>query len=144
MKLAGKVIKNLGRGKSLGFPTANLDVRTEMDEGVYLGLVTKIEKGPLPLFSRKLGPRKNLIPNIKALPALVFIGSAKTFHEKERKVEVHILDFIYDIYEKEMEVEIVKKIRDNQKFDSVEELIEQMKKDELVARQFFGSYNQSN
>ncbi len=144
MKFRGKVMKHLGRGKQLGFPTANLDVATDAEEGVYVGLVTHIENGLPPLFKRKLWPRKEIMPAQKALPALIFIGGAKTFGETDRKVEVYILDFTYDVYGKELEVELIKKIRDNEKFESQEDLIEQMKQDELVARQFFSSYNPSN
>ncbi|MBI2607815.1 MAG: riboflavin kinase [Candidatus Doudnabacteria bacterium] len=142
--ISGKVKKHLGRGKQLGFPTANLDAETHAEEGVYVGLVTHIENGLPPLFVRKLWPRKAIMPEQKYLPALIFIGSAKTFDEQERKVEVYILDFTYDIYGKELGVELIKKIRENEKFDSADELIEQMKQDELFARQFFSSYNPSN
>lgn len=73
------------------------------------------------------------------LPALVFIGAAETFGEKDRKAEIYILDFDEDIYGQEVEVEIIKKIRENQKFDSKEALVEQMKEDERLAREYFAN-----
>lgn len=140
-KLYGKVIKHLGRGRRLGYPTANLDTETDLPEGIYLGLVKKISGGQLPpLFLRKLLPHAKFFKNT-GLPALVFIGKAETFGEDKELAEVHILDFSHDIYDVMLEVEVIKKIRDNQKFSSQEELVDQMKQDELVARQFFASYN---
>lgn len=145
VKLSGKVKKHLGRGRRLGYPTANLDVETDLDEGVYVGLVKKISGGKLPpLFLRKLLPHSKLFSAKIGLPALIFIGPAKTFNETKKLVEVHILDFSHEIYDANLEAKVIKKIRDNEKFLSEEDLIEQMREDELVARQFFASYNQSN
>lgn len=142
VKLSGKVIRHLGRGKKLGYPTANLDCITDFDEGIYLGLVKKIEGGVLPpLFLRKLLPHASLFSTGMGLPALVFIGKAETFGEQQELVEVHILDFSQEIYGCLMEVEVIKRIRDSQKFLTEEDLVEQMKQDELVARQFFAGYN---
>ena len=119
MKLRGKVIKGAGRGKALGFPTANLDVMTDLEEGIYAGYTTCLQ----------LSPRQG-----RGLLSLIFIGAAETFGESEKKVEVYILDFSGDLYSRELEVEIVKKLRDNQKFDSAEALTSQMRRDELEAR----------
>ncbi len=127
MKFTGKVIRGAGRGKALGFPTANLDVKTDLEEGIYAANVITIFSSPLAgEDARRAGEGK--------LPSLVFIGAAKTFGESERKVEVYILDFSGDLYGRELEVEIVKKLRDNQKFDSAEALAFQMKQDEQEAR----------
>ncbi len=114
MKVSGIVKRHLGRGRKLGFPTANLEVETKLEDGIYLATV---------------GPTE--------LPALVFLGAAKTFGDTERKVEVYILDFDEDIYGEQIEVEILNKLRDNRKFRSEEELIKQMGEDEKQARQFF-------
>jgi riboflavin kinase/FMN adenylyltransferase len=114
MKFSGVVKKNLGRGTELGFPTANMDAPKEIDEGIYVGQAN--EK-----------------------PALIFIGAAETFDETDRKAEVYILDFSGDLYGQILEIELLKKIRGNQKFDSKEELIAQMMQDEKQAREFFGS-----
>ena len=50
---------------------------------------------------------------------------------------MYILDFNEDIYDEQVEVEVLKKLRDSVKFESAEKLIEQMKQDELEARKFF-------
>ena len=123
MKFTGVVKKNLGRGAKLGFPTANIDAPKETSDGIYAAIT-----------------HCNTVPYY----SVVFIGAAETFNEPDRKAEVYLLDFSANIYGKEIEVEIIKKIRDNQKFDSEQELVEQMKKDEQVARDFFKDYNYVN
>ena len=116
MKISGTVQKHKGRGKKLGFPTANIQIDEKIEDGIYISTV---------------GPAQ--------LPGLVFIGAAETFGERKRWAEVHILDFDADIYGQIIEVELIKKIRENRKFDSQKELVLQMKNDEAVARNFFGA-----
>lgn len=114
--LRGKVRKHNQRGRKLGFPTANINLRKNIPEGIYISQ-TKIKD--------------------KKYPSLTFIGSAKTFNEKSFHAETYILDFNHNIYDRWISVELVKKIRDNKKFDFPNELIEQMKKDEQIARGYF-------
>lgn len=116
MKFSGIVKKHLGRGKKLGFPTANIEASEGFEDGIYFGLAIK-------------------------KPALIFIGASETFDEHERKAEIYILDFAGDLYDQKIEIEIIKKLRENKKFDSQEALIEQMKKDESEARAFFRLQN---
>ncbi|HSD99034.1 MAG TPA: riboflavin kinase [Patescibacteria group bacterium] len=118
----GKVVKGKSRGKDLGFPTANIAVHQKIEEGIYLG------------------KSQTSKPKSQDLPSLIFIGSAKTFGEKDYKAEVYILDFKGDLYGKYITVHVLKKIRDNKKFDSQEELIEQMEKDLEVAKKFFAPW----
>ena len=114
MKFKGTVKKHLGRGTTLGFPTANIDPPDELDDGVYVG--TALGK-----------------------PALIFIGSNPTFNESFRRAEVYIMDYQGDLYDQEIEVETLDRIRDVLKFNSSEDLIEQMKKDEQIGRAYFDS-----
>lgn len=123
-KISGVVQRHLGRGKKLGFPTANLETSGEIEDGIYLGLVS--------LFMGGRGEGEG------ELPALVFVGEAKTFGETKRWLEVHVLDFEGELYGKKIEVELIKKIRGNKKFKSKQALIEQMKLDEKNARLYFG------
>ncbi|MDO8638977.1 MAG: riboflavin kinase, partial [Candidatus Daviesbacteria bacterium] len=104
------------RGKQLGFPTANVNLTKNIPEGIYISK-TKIKK------------------NIYF--SLTFIGTAKTFNEKKFLAETYILDFDRNIYGKWISVELIKKIRNNQKFNSAEDLVKQMKQDEQEARQYF-------
>lgn len=113
----GKVRKANLRGKKLGFPTANINLTKDIPEGIYISK-TKIE---------------NVL-----YPSLTFIGKVKTFNEKKFLAEVFILDFNKDIYGKWISVNLIKKIRNNQRFAAAEALAEQMKKDETEARKYFG------
>ncbi len=115
-KFWGKVRTHNKRGKSLGFPTANVNLFKKIPEGIYISK-TRIGK--------------------TLHPSLTFIGIAKTFNEKKFHAETYILDFNQDIYGKWISVNLIKKIRDNKKFSSAKELIKQMKKDEQEARKFF-------
>lgn len=114
MKFWGKVRTHNKRGKKLGFPTANIDLSKNIPEGIYISKTR---------FSGK------------EYKSLTFIGIAKTFGEKKFHSETYILDFKQDIYDKWISVNLLKKIRNNQKFESAKELVEQMKKDEKIARE---------
>lgn len=112
----GKVRKDKQRGKSLGFPTANLNLHRNIPEGIYISK-TKVQK--------------------KIYPSITFAGKVKTFNEQEYKSETFILDFDRNIYNHWISVSLLKKIRSNKKFNSEKELIKQMKKDEEETRNFF-------
>lgn len=103
-----KVISGKQRGRRLGFPTANLD-RTDIDmpHGVYKAKV-------------KAGRKK--------YQALLHFGYKKTFDE-EASMELYIKDFKGKLYEKEVKVDINKKIRSIKKFDDKKELKKQINKD---------------
>lgn len=119
MIFRGIVNKYSGRGRDLGYPTANIDVPADAEEGVFFGYTT-------------------ILPERSRRPSLIFIGVPETFGGTTKRLETHILDFSGDLYGKEIELQILKKLRDNQKFESAEALIEQMKIDELAARKYFG------
>ena len=114
MRISGIVKRHLGRGRKLGFPTANIEINGKVKDGIYVGTV---------------GPTE--------LPALVFVGAAETFGEKRRWAEVYILDFDEDIYGQKIEAKLIKKIRGNKKFGSQAELVKQMNEDEKMARRYF-------
>jgi riboflavin kinase / FMN adenylyltransferase len=124
MRFKGMVKKFTGRGRDLGFPTANIEINDlDLEDGLYLAKAW-------------IGKEEH--------KALAFIGMNKTFNETDRRAEIYILDFNEYIYSHELEVETIKKIRDVIKFETPEKLIEQMKKDELIAREFFSKYNKIN
>lgn len=116
-KFWGKVRKANLRGKMLGFPTANVNLAKKIPEGIY---VSKTKVGNL------------------SYPSLTFIGTAKTFNENKFHAETYILDFRGDLYNKWISIKILKKLRENKKFNSVDNLVKQMKKDEQQAREYFG------
>lgn len=109
MFFKGKVVKGKAVGRVLGFPTANILLYKKVPIGIYISKVKF----------------KNL-----TYPALSYIGN-------EEILETYILDFNLNLYEKEIEVNLLKKIREVQKFDKDEDLIKAMKKDLKEARNFF-------
>lgn len=115
-KFWGKVRKVKQRGRKLGFPTANVNLNKNIPEGIYISKI-KLEN--------------------KIYNALTFIGKSKTYDEEKFQSETFILDFNKNIYGKFISINLIKKIRENKKFNSEKELIEQIKKDEEKARKYF-------
>jgi riboflavin kinase/FMN adenylyltransferase len=113
--ISGTVVKGAERGRTLGFPTANLaDVPVELPgNGVYA---------------------VRAIVNGTAWPAAANIGPNPTFGENARKVEVHLIGFTGDLYGTRLKVEFVKKLRDTRPFAGIAELTEQLKQDIVAAR----------
>jgi riboflavin kinase/FMN adenylyltransferase len=120
VSISGVVVKGSERGKSLGFPTANIDYEADIlpPKGVYV--------------VRALLGRKKY-------PAIANIGTRPSFEKQISKLylEVHILDFSKNIYGKRLEVEFLKKVRNEKKFTSPQQLIQQIQKDESFAREYF-------
>lgn len=117
IKISGTVKSHSKRGRKLGFPTANIDILQGIADGIYVG------------FCHYDGV---------ANPSLIFIGAPVTFDDPRRRAEVYLLDFDDDLYGEEVEVELVKKLRDNIKFNSEQELVAKMQEDEKEAREYFG------
>lgn len=115
-KFWGKVRKGQKRGKKLGFPTANINLSQVIPEGIYISKA-KVDK--------------------KIYPSITFIGIARTFNATKYLSETYILDFNQDLYNKLLSIVLLQKIRENQKFNSVEALIETMKEDEQKTRRYF-------
>ncbi len=106
--LEAQVIWGSGRGRKLGFPTANLDIPDlDISYGVYL-------------VRAYIGDRE--------YQALLHFGYRETFQE-EVSAEVFIKDFNQDIYKKKIKIEIISKIREIKKFKNSNELKRQIKKD---------------
>ena len=113
----GKVMKGRQLGRKIEFPTANLEI----------------------LPNRKLIPANgvyavNVIVENAIYNGMMNIGFRPTVSdEKLRTIEVHIFDFDNDIYEKEIKVRMITRIRDEIRFKGIDELREQLKKDKLEA-----------
>ena len=75
----------------------------------------------------------------KSYPAIANIGTRPSFEKQNSKLylEVYILDFSKDIYGQHMQVEFLKKIRNEKTFPSPQSLIRQIQKDESLARKYF-------
>lgn len=116
--LDGVVIKGEGRGKKIGYPTANIKVSEDQiipSKGVY---VTR---------TNYQGMTFNSITNI---------GSNPTFNQGQRlNIETNLFDFNSDIYGEEIEVSFLKKLRDERRFPTVNDLIKQITEDVAVAKE---------
>ena len=122
--ISGIVKPHKGNGRKLGYPTANIECPEELDEGVFVGF-TSLKLNTL---------------SYDNLPSIIFVGFPETLNENNKRLETHIFDIKdEDLYDAKIEVTIVKKLRNNLKFDSIDELIEQMQDDEKDARAWFQS-----
>ncbi|MEE8299123.1 MAG: bifunctional riboflavin kinase/FAD synthetase [Thermodesulfobacteriota bacterium] len=108
--IEGQVKEGERRGRQIGFPTANLDTDWDIlpKVGVYATL------------AHVDGIVLNSITNV---------GYRPTFGNNELVIETHIFNFNEDIYKKRIEVEFVDRVRDEQKFNGPQALVEQIKKD---------------
>lgn len=117
-RLQGTVEHGAARGQGLGYPTANLAIRSELlipADGIYAAYA-------------------RIDDDQRSHPAMVYIGDSPTFESSQHKVEVNILDFNGDLYAKELEIEFVTFIRGDREFDSAEELVARMAEDERETR----------
>lgn len=113
MRFSGVVRPGLQRGRQLGFPTANLEVDPQ--------LAGQLPRG---VFAGRLhweGEGWNW--------AVINIGTRPTFAPGALSIEAHILDFGGDLYDKTLEVELLRRLREEKHFAAVEELIAQIGKD---------------
>ncbi|MCX7983335.1 MAG: bifunctional riboflavin kinase/FAD synthetase [Bacteroidetes bacterium] len=113
--LTGTVVEGDKRGRMLGYPTANIRVPSAKlipHTGIYVSRVTLEKQHSYGLTS--IGYRPTFSTN-------------GTLH-----IETYIYDFSETIYGKELKIELLHRLRDEQKFDSIEQLIEQMNKDKEI------------
>ena len=122
-RIRGMVTHGAGRGKQIGFPTANVDAIDTLTPatGVYAG-VAWVDK--------------------KSHWAAIHIGPNPTFGEQMLKVEVHLLDYDGSLYGKPIEVDFVDRLRDICQFDSPEELQNQLNKDINSTRKVLRGFSQ--
>lgn len=114
--LTGEVVRGKGLGKQLDFPTANLQIK----EAYKL-----IPKNGVYVIQSTL--------NNKTVYGMMNIGFNPTVEGASRTIEVHFFDFKGDLYNQQIQVDILEWIRDEQKFNSLEELRSQLKKDKKTA-----------
>ena len=109
-RIAGEVVRGEQRGRSLGFPTANLTGCPVLipAQGVYAGWA---------LF----GDQRQ--------SAAIHIGPNPTFGVRSSKVEIHLIDFVGDLYDQRLEVEFHSRVREVRVFDSAEQLQSQLQED---------------
>lgn len=123
--LRGEVVEGDRRGRTIGFPTANLEVSDERKiiplDGVYAVRV------------RLLGENS---PG-ETLPGMMNIGRRPTFDGTRRVPEVHLLDFAGDLYGSELEVAFIERLRDEKAFDGPEALVQQLRRDRAATHALF-------
>lgn len=110
--ITGTIIQGRKLGRQLGFPTANL----QLDEGVKLILLNGVYAVKSTL-------------NGQEYLGMMNIGFKPTVNGTERTIEVHFFDFQGNLYGTKIQVALLHRLRNEHKFDSVEALREQLKKD---------------
>ncbi len=115
MIIRGEVITGRSLGRTLGFPTANVAIKEELqvENGVYFSK------------ARVNGSEYSAVTNIGMKPT---VGGDK------RSLECHLLNFSGDLYGLELEVELIEKLRDEQCFESIEALKRQIELDVKIAK----------
>ena len=116
--LTGQVVHGMERGRQLQFPTANIEMNSPSEMplkyGVY-AVYVEIED--------------------RQWPGVMNIGIRPTFGEERELCEIHIIDFEGDLYHRELRASVVDRIRDEQRFPSVDALRAQISADVVQARQ---------
>ncbi|BAN99194.1 riboflavin biosynthesis protein RibF [Plautia stali symbiont] len=118
--ISGRVVHGDALGRTIGFPTANLPLRRTVTpvKGVFAVEVLGLGEQPI--------------------PGVANIGTRPTVKGLRQQLEVHLLDTHMNLYGRHIEVVLKQKIRDEQRFASLDALKEQIAKDVVTARQFFG------
>lgn len=125
-RVEGVVVRGAGRGRDLGFPTANVPVRdSELvpAQGVYAGRLIRLDHADAP-----------------ALPAAISVGTNPTFGGDALTVEPYVLDRDdLELYDVPVAVEFVDRIRGQERFDSVDDLVARMHEDVAATRRALGA-----
>lgn len=119
--VAGRVVRGAGRGRALGVPTCNLAVG---------------ERIALPAFGIYAG--RLAVEGGAPLPAAVNVGTSPQFDGDQVRVEAHLLDFDGDLYGRDVELLFEHRLRGEQVFPGVEDLIAQMQRDIDEVRRLLG------
>jgi riboflavin kinase/FMN adenylyltransferase len=133
-RISGVVVHGDHRGRELGYPTANLEPGAEgmvPADGVYAGWLRRV-------LHADGSPVEAADPD-RVLPAAVSIGTNPTFDGTARRVEAYVLDRTdLDLYGERVSLELVQRLRPTLRFESVEELVAQMRADVDRCRELLG------
>jgi len=122
-RLRGVVGTGQKRGRTLGFPTANLEKLETLIPGDGVYAVRVHERG-------------------QTWPGAANIGPNPTFGEQGRKVEAHIIGFAGDLVGQPMDIEFMERLRDTRPFAGVTELVEQLRRDVEQARKILAEHTE--
>ena len=126
--ISGEVVYGQQIGKSLGFPTANIEVKSSHK------IIPKV--GIYSCYTTIEGER---------YPGMMYIGPRPSIEDSNHvSIEVHIFDFERDIYGQHVKVEFENHIREDVKFNNLDELSQQLKKDEITVREQLGLSQQTD
>ena len=114
--IRGKVRHGKDRGKKLGYPTANINFHEDIPHGIYIS---------------------QTLTGSTLFNSVTFVGNATTFNEKKAFVETHIFNFDANLYNKWIEIRLLKKIRKNMRFENAESLVREIRKDIKTAKKYF-------
>lgn len=118
--VAGEVIHGAHLGREIGFPTANFfppEGLVQLGDGIFVSLAT---------LAGETTPR----------PAMTYVGTRPTINSGVRQIETHLLDFAGDLYGQTIEVAMLKKLRDDQQFPNLDDMIAQLAVDEECTRSY--------
>lgn len=116
--MEGSVVHGDQQGRTIGFPTANLALEERLAVPA---------NGAYAVYAAIAGENGRL-------PGIAAITSKPTAGGRERRLEVHLLDFAGDIYGKNLQVSFVDRLRAERRFNSFEELKAQLEQDKLRAK----------
>jgi riboflavin kinase/FMN adenylyltransferase len=119
--LTGTIVRGKGIGKQLGYPTANLSIAEKYKLIPKTGAYTVESK-----------------LNGKTVYGMMNIGYNPTVNGTEQSIEINFFDFDGDLYDQKIQVDILERLRDEHKFESVDALKTQLKKDKEKSLQFIG------
>jgi riboflavin kinase/FMN adenylyltransferase len=143
--MRGRVVRGNQLGRTLGFPTANLRVERKRCalSGIFAVRVHGVEgPGPAPSSGAsgsaegRTGAAR-IVPGAapaNGLPGVASLGTRPTVNGQETLLEAHVFDFAGDLYGREIEVEFVAKLRDEERFPDLDALVQQMNRDAQQAR----------
>ncbi|MCH7811560.1 MAG: bifunctional riboflavin kinase/FAD synthetase [Chloroflexi bacterium] len=119
--LRGPVVRGAERGRTIGFPTANIAVGPDLALPRFGVYVTRAYLGE------------------GAYTAVTNVGKRPTFDERRPTIETHLFDFDGDCYEQELRIELLHRLRDERRFEDADELVAQIGRDVAEAHAYFAS-----
>ncbi|MDH5261289.1 MAG: bifunctional riboflavin kinase/FAD synthetase, partial [Gammaproteobacteria bacterium] len=115
-RMSGRIVRGRQVGRTLGYATANVDVRRRQSAvmGIFAVRVSGLPEG--------------------SVDGVASVGTRPTFDLTKPVLEVHLFNFDRDIYGEYIHVDFVARLRDEEKFESIDELVAQMRRDAENAR----------
>jgi riboflavin kinase/FMN adenylyltransferase len=120
-RIAGEVIHGAHLGRTIGYPTANIEPPADLvgpDDGIYVACAY-------------------LEGETTGRQAMTYVGTRPTVNTGARLIETHLFDFDGDLYGQRLSVDFLERLRGDQTFDGVEPLVAQLKQDEQASRVYF-------